>query len=139
MSAYVVDDNTINKVVSYFNLKSMRSNAHIRLLRLLREGGYDVNEDRDCERLARDMFTLNVAAVKARYPHHKGTPRIYDFHFASNTNAVLTFKALTCWKYQCSEGNIPDSALYQLMDSVLDLLARWIVTHSPAYQKAPWG
>jgi len=48
-------------------------------------------------------------------------------------------KSLQCWKYQCSEGDIPETKLYQFFEEVEHHLALKIVINLPEYDKATWG
>jgi hypothetical protein len=140
MSAYIVDNETINKIVSYLYAKAVGGDTSSVLLELVKIG-WDLSNNQDhAERLANAMFDLNVAAVQARYegaeeewyplPSFK-----YQFTPASQIEAI---KALKTWKYQCTEGYIPTTKLYKAMTEVHCLLCVDFVEQTEEYEAAQW-
>lgn len=144
MSAYVVDDNTINKIVAFFTLDTAGDAKYLGHHRnpLATLGyllGYGEEEPR---RLAKDMFALNVRAVDVRYGKGQAAEfRPLDFEYKSvlPQPVVHTIKALGCWLYQCSEGDVPKTPLYIAMAKIRNTLCRCVVYDLPAYNEAPWG
>jgi hypothetical protein len=49
------------------------------------------------------------------------------------------FKAIHCLLYQCSEGKVPTSRLYDELNHAAGELAQRIVQDLPEYDKASWG
>ena len=137
MSSYVVEDATINRVVSF--LQSLHEASMIRRELL---GVANLITPEGEKELAVKMFALNWEAVLTRYPqsdpdHFRREDFRYSYELATEIQA---YKSLTCWLYQCAEGNIPETnALYKAMDRVKDLLANELVTKTPEYEKAYWG
>lgn len=142
MSAYIVDDETINKVVSYFYAKANGADSSIRWeATKLFKMGYDLTSGPSCPELAHKMFDMNVAAVKARYGEAEGEgfplpPFEYLFTLATQIEVI---KAIKAWKYQCTEGQVPDSALYKAMVEVHSLLCIDFAEQTQEYEAAPWG
>jgi hypothetical protein len=66
VSAHVVDDITINKIVSFLALKD-REDRYYGPARLVLAAGYDLGTEEGRARLAIRMFALNVRAVNTRY------------------------------------------------------------------------
>jgi hypothetical protein len=145
MSAYVVNDSTINGVVSYLNVMAVSSDQRQwwQTSSPLAEIGYNLADDDDCKRLANDMFALNLWAVDIRYGKDSvGHFRPLDFEYRFVVNLpshIQAFKSLECWLYQCLEGSVKESALYQAMSGVLNELALAIVMNSDGYNVAKWG
>jgi len=144
MSAFVVADETINTVVSWLEMKA--SGAPDLYFggcsRILAEAGYQVEFSEHAERLADDMFALNVEAVNQRYGEGEAEqfrPLDFEYRFSIPPSPVRTVKALDCWMYQCAEGNVPETPLFKLMDRVRNAIYRGIVHSSEAYDQAPWG
>jgi len=140
MSAYVVDDATINKVVSFLALKQQGSRGFYPADAL--EGYYDLRDEADVSKLAYDMFDLNCIAVDQRYGEGEAAefrPLDFEYRFVMPPPIIVVYKALNTWLYQCSEGNVPGRKLYQLMDSVSNRLAHEIVRSTPQYEATPWG
>lgn len=48
-------------------------------------------------------------------------------------------KSIDCYLYQCSEGNVPESALYKAVEDIRAMLANWIIRNTIAYNAANWG
>jgi len=143
MSAFVVSDSTINAAVSWISFTDRdRSFSHLTSY-LLPEAGYDIKNDPEAlPRLASEMFALNVDAVNARYQGGAEQFRTLDFTYQldlSARGAVGALKLLQCWHYQCSEGDVPETPLYQLMGRVIGAIALGIVCQTEAYDRAPWG
>ena len=138
MSAFVVEDQIINRVVTF--LADLRDGEHIRRV-IADETGFHIEQRNDRERLGAAMFALNCSAVEQRYGEGEAK-EFRDLNYAYQielTNAIQAFKALECWSYQCCEGDVPEtSLLYATMGRVGDLLARHIVQGLSMYDKAKW-
>ncbi len=140
MSAFMVEDTTINRVVTW--LKREVTTSRFTLDRLARE--YDVNltSDRWDETLAQAMFQLNCDGVNARYGNgeaEKFRPLNFTYKPEIYHSLVQVLKSLQCWKYQCNEGDVPETNLYQFFEEVEHHLALKIVTNLAEYDKATWG
>lgn len=140
MSAYMVEDVTINKVISYLNLKAA-SDRYYWPNRMLGKQGYDMSSEDGCKQLGDDMFALNIQGVDSRYPGSAEQFRAldYTYRFTLHTNRITSYKALGCWQYQCSEGDVPQTELYKLMTEVMHALAMEIAEDTPQYKAAKWG
>ena len=139
MSAYIVEDTTINRVVTW--LTSEVSTNHFSLV-VARKYKIDLTSDQWEEKLAKAMFQLNCNGVIARYgagEPEKFRPQNFTHKPEPYSSLVQVFKSLQCWKYQCSEGDIPKTKLYQFFTEVENHLALKIVDSLPEYQKAQWG
>jgi len=47
-------------------------------------------------------------------------------------------KALKCLKYQCSEGDIPETEEYKSLSNYIDIITDNIISESDKYQRAEW-
>jgi hypothetical protein len=140
MSAFMVEDRTINYVVNWLrrNVEQFSFIPH-----RLKELGFDTSVPGWAEKLGQAMFQLNVEAVEARYGTGEAAKfRKLDYRF-EHTEAVSllqVLKSLRCWLYQCTEGDVPETALYGLFDTEIRLyLMDKIITALPEYQEAEWG
>ena len=141
MSAFVVDDETINKVVSYIYSKANAPDSSISWKETkLYKMGYDVFSE-PCIELAQKMFNLNVAAVNARYGEGKAEKfRPLDFkYWNAPAPLIQVIKALETWKYQCTEGKISDYALYKAMVELHCLFCIEALRQTDEYKASPWG
>lgn len=48
-------------------------------------------------------------------------------------------KSLRCLRYQCSEGPVIETALYERMNEICDAYEATGVYDTAAYERAPWG
>lgn len=138
MSAFVVDDSTINKVVSFLNAKAMGYDGRHRY----KVGGYDLREDEYCEKLAHDMFALNIAGVNAKYGEGTAAqfrPLDFVYRFQIPQPVIPTLVALECFLYQCAEGDTVNHPLYLALRQLENAMYRAIVHALPQYNQASWG
>src|SRR6266496_4857378 len=140
MSAFMVEDTTINRVVTWLKREVRRS--RFTLDRLAREYGVDLTSDGWDEKLAQAMFQLNCDGVNARYGEgeaEKFRPLNFTYRPEGDTFRVQVLKSLQCWMYQCNEGEVPQTKLYQFFEEVENYLALKIVMSLPEWDKAKWG
>jgi hypothetical protein len=145
MSAIVVQDKTINIIVSFLYSETYSSNGttYGEIGRILKKAGYDLAKDWTDTELAENLFDLNCEAVNQRY---KDKPARTQFHpeafkhqmFLWDNNPLTAYKSLQCLIYQCSEGNIPDTSLYKMLVSIKHCLADCIVSNLPEYKTLEW-
>jgi hypothetical protein len=134
MSAYIVDDITINRVLAFL---AFDRNAEWLKLRL-----DDAGLGHDMPALGAAMFALNVEAVRQRYDDDNIEGfRSLDYEYRAELPPAIhqALKSLHCWHYQCTEGNVLTSALYRLMGDYAHDLAGRIVSELPEYRQAEWG
>lgn len=128
MSSYVVEDNTINAIVNY--LWRDRDNEHIK-----RQLGMT-----DEASLGEEMYRLNLAAVEDRYGDYAaGEMCNLDYKYRRtplHISRIQAIKSLSCWLYQCSEGQVPEHPLFKLMEKYKGELAMDIVRAMPEWDAA---
>ncbi len=139
MSAFIVEDETINKIVTWL-VHGRETGWYQGLIEKL---GYDLSKPLSVEKLAKDMFFLNCKAVDARYGKAQAEGfRPLDFKYREDFNfsEMSVFKSINCWHYQCSEGDeVPNDPLYLTWEKISHWIAHSIVSRMPAYNAAPWG
>lgn len=140
MSAYVVADRTINKIVTFL-MKAGDIDAG-KLASPLDEAPYRSQGPRTAAiKLGQAMYDLNVKAVNHLYDDHKpdkafDEPYVFEEERVSRVQAL---KSLGCWLYQCNEGDFDKTKLWKRMWKVRTDIAMNIVCDSEAYDKAEWG
>lgn len=126
MSAYIVQDKTINQIVTHVHLS--------RDLEWLKQEFAEAIGP--CENfgpdLGRALFLMNIDAITARYGKGQAKEfRTLDYKFRLESASELrVYHAIAELVYQCSEGAVPESKLYKLLvelkaavaDSIID---RW--------------
>ena len=133
---YIVDDETINIIVSYLYAKAAGHDTSIISVGLVRMG-FDLSNNTDhAKRLANAMFDLNVAAVQTK---GESFPLpIFKYLFTPATQ-IGVIKALECWKYQCTKGYVPKTKLYKAMAQTHCLLCSDYIHQLDEYEAAQWG
>lgn len=138
MSAFIVEDQTINRLVSFLNADRTGS-CHHSFGRL----GYVQSDHDSLRKLAGDLFQMNCDAVDARYG--KGTSANdteamegeFPYRF-DPCSAVQAYKAAQCLSYQCSEGDIDQRPLFKALEQSIAAIAHCIISDMPAYNAAKW-
>ena len=145
MSAFIVEDKTINEIIAFLHLNQQRM-GYAGIARLIQKAGYDIEQnEEEWKHLADDMFWTNCVAVDERYGVGEAqTFRELNFKYLfspkKGTNAIQAFASLRCWRYQCSEGDVPETSdVFKLMDKVCDVMAHAIVSDMPEYKATRWG
>ena len=139
MSAFIVEDRTINRIVTW--LKSEVRTSRFTIDQLARKYTIDLTSDKWEEKLALAMFQLNWEGVNARYgagEAEKFRPLNFTYIPEPYVSKVQVSKSLQCWMYQCNEGDVPQTKLYQFFQEVENHLAIQIVMDLPEYNKAEW-
>jgi hypothetical protein len=143
MSAFVVDDVTINNVVSYLYAKGNGPDDWLRYRAIkLAKMGYNLAIPEDCKKLANLMFELNVAAVNAKYGEgeaEKFRPLDFKYLLAYPGSQMQAIKALETWLYQYLENDAHRHRLYSAMEQIRDMLCIDYVHSSEEYEKVQWG
>jgi hypothetical protein len=142
ISAFLVEERTISKILSQLDTYIRRAgNMGVEWVKKEMEPKVRVDcSDPDWKtKLGQKMWDLNQLSLKHRYGDRK-RKLIYTFQPVLCTH-IEAFKALQCWIYQCTEGDIPEtSALYQFFDKVLiPEWAEFIVMRTPEYDGVGWG
>jgi hypothetical protein len=139
MSAFMVTDETINRVVTWLAWEVYRNmwlkDNVAKLIAIdLTHGNWEAE-------LGNAMFQLNIDAVNARYgdgeaQHFRKLE--YQYRIVSAPK-LQVYKSLRCWLYQCCEGDVFKRPLYQAFDTVIiDYLMRQIIADLPEYEEAAW-
>ena len=83
---------------------------------------------------AQSLIDMNARAILARYGVQEG----WEAH-GEGTKVPLGVlaKLLSCYLYQCSEGDVPEEGLFKVLDAYRDNLSQYEGT--PEYEAAPWG
>ena len=139
MSAYIVEDETINKIVrgiEYAMGFHASLDFHLSLDFYTKCGAVDP------QTLGEMLFDLNIQGVESRYGEGEaGKFRPLDYKYQSVPPPTDTqfLKSLRCLLYQCSEGDVPETPLFKAMKELSHSLALHIVSTSACYETATWG
>jgi hypothetical protein len=140
MSAYMVNDETINRVVYWLYWEVM--NYQWLRDKLEKVSGIDTTTYAWSAALGKAMFDLNIAGVNDRYKGGEaGKFRPLDYHYTpAYGSPVQVLKSLQCWLYQCTEGDVVTKPLYKFFqDTVEPYIMSRIIADLPEYRAAEWG
>ncbi len=135
MSAYTVDDKTINRVVSFLALSGAAREYERREISKVvgaRNGDF-------ADKLADAMHVLNLGAVLYRYPNGPAMLGSFGGFRQEHADKVQVLKSLCCWLHQCTEGDFDQRPLYRAMQDLQRRLAVELVSESKAWELAEWG
>ena len=143
MSAYMISDNTLSmitnilcrlQVAGYNSFGFELPEAFNQIFENCRDYyGYWTGE-----KVFSELASMNAAALKARYKDPEdmiGSPKYnknIDIWEARENGPQQ------CYLYQCTEGSIPDTALYKALKELENIIIHYIVSHTPEYKKAIW-
>ena len=141
MSAYIVENETIDRIVT--GLARLNNNCYpeISMLTSFRVGR-SVGRIADCTKLGKELLAMNTDAVNLRYPGTQDTAPAYKFNSSSawQLKLIQFYKSLQCFLYQCTEGKeIETRKLFIELTEIKNNIARAIVNALPEYQDANWG
>jgi hypothetical protein len=149
MSAFVSDDQTINRIVSGLCFAKLHGDYSNPIPRL--DGDLAAAIESPAE-FGRTLYAMNVNAVEQRYPDCIGNPNNlpgqcdddgnhlpYQYQSIIPPQPIQLYKSIQSYLYQCNEGDVDEFPLYKTLNGYLVKLACHIVDNSPAYDKADWG
>jgi hypothetical protein len=134
MSAYVVEDKTINQFLSklyhHCDLSYLQG-------RLERDFGFGPHVEGQME-LGRALAQLNVDSVNQRYQEQQDVVP-YQHHYVE-CSLMQAYKSLKCWIYQSCEGDCTERPLFQFFENDVKAgFADAIIRQLPAWDTATWG
>lgn len=145
MSAYVVQDETINRIATLahaITLGSAYDHTRYAGQALLKAAGAGKRcPSRADAELGAALLAMHCRAVDARYgPGGAATFRSLDYQYRHEmASRIVVYKAVGCVLYQCAEGDVPNAPRYQALEAFGQAIAADIVEAMPEYDRAPWG
>lgn len=149
MSCFIVSNETLGRVVQVAaSLKDKYGPEYFG--KAFEKLGYDIHFG---ERLARDLFDLNVDAFCECYPADEDAPEgqrtrypedIPEFEFFQLTGKldraalIQAHKSATCLRYNCSDGDV-ERPLFKALEGFISDLESHLVTNDPSWETALWG
>jgi hypothetical protein len=139
MSAFMINSNVMTKVLTAILLNLDQFDGESTRRVALLASPTDVQKEAGT-RIGRKLFLMNRRALRARYGcgEHLGLPE-FVFEKWADATPVQQFKAIHCLLYQCDEGKVHESRLYEELNRAAGELAQRIVQDLPEYDQASWG
>ena len=156
MSSFIVDDKTINRIVSFCyweNDSILKHEVHAELKKIGVDLEQDFKDDKELENYLKafcgELLKLNVIAFYNRYEHIESIKKeiteavksfVYEDLPIAERNHFQVLKSIECFLYQCAEGEIPEkSTLYKALERIAEHLKSHIINKLPEYERAVWG
>ena len=140
MSAFLVADDTINRIVTWLSWEVTRSpRLRISIEHTL---GITTRGTSWYKELGQAMWQLNIDAVTDRYGEGEAaTFRDHTYTYKpAHGSEIQVLKSMRCWLYQCREGEVVKQPLYRFFDEVVEpYLMTKIICALPEYEAAAWG
>lgn len=155
MSAFIVSEDCINAIGSY--LATNRGLLGLPVIRGIDDAGnevvdtFDLSDRSEVSRLCQELIDMNADAVEARYGSEENDStgvtearrwaKTYVLKIGYASNGLRAFKSARCLRYQCAEGDVPETALYAWLDKLIGYIASNIVDaeFSDDLSDIPWG
>lgn len=126
MSAFVVEKSIIDAIVTHIH--GNFTGNHLKV--------YPGLKTLDPQKLGQSLWDMNAEAVDQRYSENN--PRTIYRYGCEAMNQVERYKAMECFLYQCSEGDVPETPLYRDMERIKNELGADIISRLPEYEAASW-
>jgi hypothetical protein len=140
MSAFMVEDKTINRVVTWIAQEVLRNEWFKD--KVEKATGIDTTKTDWEEELGKAMFQLNIDGMNDRYGEGeaKRFRKLNYLYTPAYCTRIQVLRSMQCWLYQCAEGEVVKNPLYQFFDIVIaPYLMSSIISDLPEYQRAEWG
>lgn len=135
MSSFIVSHECMNNIINglFWNVDFKNRHRHI-----LVDAGY--KESKDFKKLAKELYNLNYDAVDGRYDEKNERESVKSFEWVDkDVDKFQVLKSMHCLRYQCSEGNVPETKLYKLLSELIEAWESFIIHSMPEYESAEWG
>lgn len=132
MSSFIVEDKTIHRIVSW-----IANNQHSNWT-----STYIPSEWKKCnnfDKLGKSLIALNYKATNARYAEQLKVDIKYKWENLYHINDFQALKSAECLRYQCSEGNVPKTKLFKLLERLIEGIKSNIIRKIKTYEDAEWG
>jgi len=149
MSAFICSPKTFSRIYTGLSAYGNRSNTsqwsgltHALDYNLHRAGYQQHLPEISLEQLMADLYALNVAGVTARYGSIAGFGETSPKQLITLSPETPTpFQLLTdlkCLRYQCSEGNVPETEGFHLLEKIIYALMSDIIGQLPQMKTTQW-
>jgi len=142
MSAFIVEDKSINRIVAF--LADCHCRGKVWLYLPLERIGFNLSEPLQVKRLAEEMATLNCMSVEGRYGEGQADKMggcqafVHTRTSPLESNKWQVLKSLACFLYQSCEGDCEENALYQALEAIRGKLSYHLVSDLPQFETAQW-
>ena len=127
MSSFIVEENTINIIVAYLS----QNHAII--------DGLTTDSCDNLDILGTCLKQMNADAFADRYRETPEPVEQFKFRPVCKTSVYMAYRKLSCFLYQCSEGDVDERPLYKELEQILGGMASYIASHHPRVEEHSWS
>ena len=144
MSAYILDNKDINVIVAAL-VWSNENHSWNGILPALEDEYLKGFAESEPKEIGFALHGMNVNAVMQRYPDEPAEelpgPIEYGYEYKESMlpSAIVIYKTLQSYLYQCTEGDVDTLPLYKALTQYKASIAEHIVENLPQYETAPWA
>lgn len=138
MSSFMVDDETLNRIVNFLATHPDQSVN-------VREQGWTLQLENRAA-LVQHLWDANEYAWLCRYndtDHGASAPKfqtVLEPELSPFERALRAYKSLRCYMYQCSEGDAFEKwPILKALEADSESIAHYALRQTPEWEKAPWG
>ena len=145
MSAYIVENKTINRIIAAILYSRELGGYFSGPLPPISNKWLKEFAQSDPVEIGCALYGMNENAVMQRYSDLKrdDLPGPIESGYRYNdeplASATQIYKSLQCYMYQCSEGDVPELPLYKALEEYRSSIADHMITNTPEYERANWG
>ncbi len=118
MSAFVVNDKTINRILTFLGNWDFGGDLKLKeeYWALAEKIEEDLTDEQILNSIGIKFKELNYQAVSQRYREDQN--KIEYFYIPQQCDIKQAYMHLCCLTYQCCEGDIPSSKIYKLLERI---------------------
>lgn len=151
MSSFIVQDETINRIVTYLYKLSYKNDILGSCINKSLKEYFDIEgylKFENLQTLGEELLLLNLKGFYIRYSETQDIKdeikqAIKEYKFIETpqeeTTDLKVLKSLHCLTYQSCEGNNDKTPTYKFLEEVIKHLQSHIITNLEEYNKAKWG
>lgn len=147
MSAYIVGDETINRILNYIywcpdDLLKWELKRHLKKCGFDYEELKNLNTTKEINKCLKNfgqkLINLNYKSVNYNY-NREDKPHKFKFKEIGSITKIQFLKSLGCFLYQSCEGKAEQTKLYLNLRDLENSICKNIVYHLKEYDSAIWG
>jgi hypothetical protein len=134
MSAWIVRDRTINEILNFLGCSdAWYINPKFKEMTC-----------EEAERYGKKLLKMNYQAVNCRYENtyklsKDDLRKINSFcYVCEEVNEFRALKGISCFLYQCAEGKVYKSKMFNELELIKHLIQGSIISKMPEYDKLEW-
>lgn len=136
MSAYIIDPETMDRIISYLYLRNAGQRLYPRHTLWHGLAELQPRDHAEAQEIGQAVYVMNREAVRHHYPQDddsqlpgpsEWTIDQWVWHPTLPVSARQAYDEIGCLLYQCSEGDVPETRLYQRLELMRITLAMELV------------